>query len=150
MVLLVVALVVARAVAVAQTPSTVPSAVVRAFVSAVTGPMVTTAQAVAVLAVVAATAGWLGGPGRTAGRARERYRDITGQVRAVLGSGGAPSAVRWVGRRRVAVRMVVALGCALTVLLVRPLTVSVVVAVLLSGLLALVAIDLAAREEVRG
>ncbi|MCG2799144.1 MAG: hypothetical protein L6367_11450 [Cellulomonas sp.] len=148
--LLIVGLVLVRAVAVAQAPSTFPGAVVRVVLAAVTAPMVTTAQAVAVLAVVVGLVAWVAGPGPAAGRLRSGYQGLTGRARGLWGTRPVPAAVGWVGRRRVVLRIVVALIAAAAVLGLRPLTPSTVAGVLLGAVLLLVAVDLAAREEVRG
>jgi hypothetical protein len=111
------------------------------------------AVAALLLGIAVAVVSWLAGPFATPSRLRAAYRGSVDQLRrAASGHGLSTGRVgSWVTAQRRVLYVLVAIGAAAAILLLRPLTVSVVVTTAVAAMVALVLISLVERPaESRG
>lgn len=145
--LLLIGFAIARAVLPILTP--LPNDAVEAVFAAVTDPIVHTAAAVVTLAVLLVIVGWFTGPASLATRLRALFGAGAAKLRELgdrYGIGTGAFGV-WCERWQRALRVLVAVGAGVLVLLVRPLTAGLIAWTLFGAVVALVLIDVLRRPN---
>lgn len=131
-------------------PSLIPAGVAETVYSTVTTAMVDTAIAVLVLGIVVAVVGWYAGPFAVPRRLRGFFGAGVGRLRTAAEEHGITTgrAGEWMYAQRVLLRAVVAVIAAAVVLLVRPLTPSLIVWTLVIAALVIGVLELVERPAV--
>ncbi|MET9529959.1 hypothetical protein ABZY02_05230 [Streptomyces sp. NPDC006649] len=139
------ALAVLRSLYLDRLPADIPEPAAAAVIDALTAFLRTAVRMIAVLGAVVALAAWLGGPGRAAVRVRTVWRGSVGAVRDALGLRTGRAGLRVLRARAWLNSTVVAVALAVYLVWDRP-TAGVVVGIVLSVLVALALVELAADD----
>ncbi|WP_371791393.1 hypothetical protein OG285_16460 [Streptomyces sp. NBC_01471] len=139
------ALAVLRSLYLDRLPADIPEPAAAAVIDALTAFLRTAVRMIAVLGAVVALAAWLGGPGRAAVRVRTVWRGSVGAVRDALGLRTGRAGLRVLRARAWLNGTVVAVALAVYLVWDRP-TAGVVVGIVLSVLVALALVELAADD----
>lgn len=134
----------------AASPSLVPSGLARTLFGTVTNAMIDTAVAVLVLAVAVALVGWFAGPFAVPRRLRGFFGSGVAWVRTSAERHGITTgrAGEWMYTQRTLLRAAVAVIAAAIVLLVRPLSPSLIIWTLVLAILIVAVLELVQRPVV--
>lgn len=128
-------------------PALVPTNVITLIYDTATAPMTDTATVALVLGVVIGVVGWLAGPFTAPRRLRGLYLDGVDQLRGTAERRGVTTGRvgDWIYAQRRVLQTLVAVGAALAIILLRPLTIGEIIATLVVTVAVLLILSLVER-----